>query len=237
MNRKEVGWGLFLVVIASYIIASRFTSLPSLWTVVFTTLFAIVGLQGFIKLNFTQGFVSLAFILGMYRKPLSIEEVSFWTLLVCGALIGVGFDMIFRNVKKKYKYKSINPHHHFSSEDVKIDNSDDGREVFFKNSMGAVNKYVNSGALTKGVFENSFGQCNVYFNNTLIYPGTVATIIAENSFGQMNIYIPKTWRVNITQSSALGNINVHGEGNYDMDAPAAELKVETSFGEINVYFE
>lgn len=63
-----------------------------------------------------------------------------------------------------------------------------------KKAFGSVSKYVNSDCFQKAKISNSFGECNVFFNNAIL-AGSSASIKVENSFGSTNVYLPSTWRI------------------------------------------
>lgn len=230
MSKKNVGWGLVLIVLAVYLIVSRMGLLPALpfFKVIFTVFFGYGVIHGILRRSFFESIMSLAVLGCMYDDLLHIEEITPWILLLAAFLISCGLDMIFRNWKKRIyadgKFRSC-----------RTDNYADSSFVRCENSFGLTNKYVNTEHLTGASIENNFGSMNVYFDNAVIANGE-AEISAENNFGEMNLYIPKTWRVDCRQDAAFGDVHFYGQGNADMDAPLLRIKAETNFGAINVYF-
>ena len=112
----------------------------------------------------------------------------------------------------------------------------DGRMIHVQNSFSSVSKYVNSDAFSEAFIDNSFGSCNVYFNNAVMANGN-AFIKITNSFGDTNLYLPKTWRIEIVRNVTFGDVRIYGSMNADMEAPFLKIQAESSFGGINIYFE
>lgn len=240
MRRKSIVFGIVLILLAVYLIVSQLGYAPAMpfFKVAFSAVLVYTAIRGFIRLHFTEGFLSLAIIGCIHDKWLHIEAITPWTLLLAGLLLGIAFDMIFKGVRKKYRHRnghgvSVEWNMDGASE---VEDFADGKSVYVSNSFGSKSKYVNSEAFTGAQIENSFGECNVYFNNAIL-AGSNARIHAENNFGETSIYLPRTWRVSVHEDAAFGSINVRGKGSSDEGAPLIELELECNFGELNVFFE
>ena len=228
MSKKDIYWGFILILIALYIVVSSVGLLPKLPVVkiVFTILFAAWAIKGLCTLSSFEFFVPVGILGCMYQKALGIESLVPWPWWLAMILLVIGFDMVLKNVKKSYaKYSG------------KVDNSADGAYVSVKNMFSETSKYVNSTNFSSADIDNKFGQTNVYFNNAIMPAGANGSINIENSFGETNIYVPGTWRAEIIRNATFGEVNVHGQGNNDMDAHFIVIKADCTFGEINIYFE
>lgn len=232
MNKKNVGWGLVLILLAVYLIVSRLGFWPNFpfFTVVFTIVFGYGVINGIAKRSFVQSIMSLAILGCIYDKQLHIEPITPWILLISALLISAGLEMIFKNIKKKNAYGNT---YHFSTE--KTTDFVDGDYVRCENTFGSTCKYINSEHFTDANIENTFGTLNVYFDNAIMANGT-CNVKVENTFGETNLYFPKTWRVDCQQSAAFGDIKFRGQGSLDADAPLVRLNAEASFGSIQIYF-
>lgn len=233
MKNKDISFALILILIAVYLIMHKLHLMPHIpvFTIAFTVLFAYWSVRGFMRRHFFEGVVSLAIVCCINDELLRIEEITPWTLMAAAVLIGIGLDMIFRKKNDVYctntKYGGTTGH---------VESGADGEYVRVENSFGEVSKYVNSNCFREAKIDNSFGTCNVFFNNAIL-ASNFATIRADNSFGSANIYLPSTWRVNVSQDTALGSIKFNGRGSDSQDAPCIDLKLDCSFGEICVIFE
>lgn len=242
MRRKSIAFGIVLILLALYMIVSTLGYAPAMpfFKAAFTLVLLYTTIRGFMRLHFTTGFLSLAILGCLHDKLLHIEALTPWTLLLAGLLLGVAFDTIFHGVRRKRRHMNPDGSHiewdfsNYSDDDVEDDV--DGQSVRVSNTFGAKSKYVNSEAFRNAEIENSFGECNVYFNNAIL-AGDRARIQAENHFGQTNLYLPRTWRVSVHEESAFGNVYIRGRGSKEEGAPLVELVLESNFGELNVYFE
>lgn len=231
MKKKDISLALILILIGVYLIVSRLDIMPRIpvFTILFTVLFVYWAIRGFMRRHFFEGVVSLAIVGCINDDLLGIEAITPWTLMAAAVLIGIALDMIFRNKNACYSNVKYDSTGH-------VENGIDGECVRIENTFGEVSKYVNSDRFREAKIENSFGTCNVFFNNAILAANT-AVIRAENSFGSTNIYLPSTWRVNVTQDTAFAGIKFSGHGSDAQDAPCIDLKLDCSFGEICVIFE
>lgn len=142
--------------------------------------------------------------------------------------------MLFKNCRKKKDSCVFENADHFTTSYE--ENNSDGEKVKVENIFGSVSKYVNSDCFQKAKISNSFGECNVFFNNAIL-AGSSASIKVENSFGSTNVYLPSTWRIVTRQDTSFGNINIKGQGSTVEGAPTIELTLSSSFGEINIIFD
>lgn len=244
MRRKSIVFGILLILLALYMIVSRLGYAPAMpfFAAAFTIVFLYIAVRGFWRLHFTTGFLSLAILGCIHDELLQIEALTPWTLLLAGLLLGIAFDMIFKGFRKKHRPKD-------GDRDViltiELDDEDqgrsvedfaDGQKVFVSNNFGSKSKYVNSDNFVRAEIENSFGECNVYFNNAVL-GSDKAWIHAENHFGHTAIFLPSTWRVAVREESTFGKINVYGKGSSTEGAPLVKLELECNFGDLSVYFE
>lgn len=239
--KKSIIWGLVLILAGVYLLISRMGLIPKLpfFTVVFTILFVYTAVQGLFKKSFTLMFVSVALLGWVYDEYLKIDTIAPWPLIPAALLVGIGLDLIFKNVfhkKNNQKNMHFTAGHHGNVQGPYIENIPDGEFVNVSNTFGAISKYVNSGVFREAKIKNSFGSCNVYFNNAIM-KGTEAQIKVENSFGEINLYFPATWRVSTKQSASFGDIQFHGMASTNPESPCVFIDAESCFGSINVYSE
>jgi predicted membrane protein len=166
-------------------------------------------------------FLPAALIGCMYAEPWNITRITPWPLLIAALLVSIGLTMIFKDSRKKTEWKKVT--------------QEDSSEIMY-NLFGEINKYVNDSSFSKAVIKNTFGQSNVYFNNAII-ANNHAVVEVDNSFGEVDLYLPGTWRVDVQRECAFGVVQMHGNGNADVDAPLVQILANCSFGEINIYFE
>lgn len=240
MRRKSILFGIVLILLAVYLVVSQLGYAPAIpfLKVAFSAVLVYIMIMGFIRLHFTEGFLSLAILGCIHDELLKIEAITPWTLLLAGLLLGIAFDTIFKGARRKYGHKK---NHGISfewdpGEGARVEDIEDGEAIRVENTFGSKSKYVNSEAFKSAQIENSFGECNVYFNNAVL-AGDHARIVAENNFGETNLYLPRTWRVSVREETAFGAVNVRGRGSMEEGAPLVELVLGSNFGELNVFFE
>ena len=247
MNKKSILWGIVLVLAGVYLLISQMGLVPQLpfFTVVFTVLFVYTAVQGIFKRSFTMTLVSVALLGCVYEEYLKIEAITPWPLIIAALLVGIGLDMIFKNVIKKKEPNKVNVNfanvsghngNYNGNYTGHIENIQDGEVVKVSYSFGAISKYINSGIFREAKIKNSFGSTNVYFNNAIMKENQ-ASVKVQNAFGETNLYFPKPWRLETKQSASLGNIEFHGMASVNPDSPCVYIDADCSFGCINIYSE
>lgn len=243
MKKKNLFWGFVLIVLAVYVLVSRAGVIPDLpvGKILVSLVCVYIMIKGVINRNFSEILIPLAVIGCQYDKFLGITAITPWPLLLAAILISIGLSLIFPNGRKhnvNVTYyndgKSENRENQTVDGNLIEEETEDGAVVHIENNFSGNSQYVNSQNLLRAKIENNFGQCNVYFNNASLKNGK-ATIEAKNNLGETNLYIPRTWRVQIEQEVALGDVKVFGSGNADMDAPYVFIKAECNLGCINIY--
>lgn len=235
MKNKSTAWGIVLIVIAIYYLLSKLGYIPeelSTFKIILTIVFLFTAAQGIMEHSFTEFLLSLALIASVHAKLLHITEITPFPLAVTALLIGIGLDLIFKKSRKNQNTAKI----HREFKNAHIENIMDGDEIRVKNHFGVLSKYVNSNRFQRAEINSCFGSCNVYFNNAILGTGN-AEIIATNSFGELNLYFPNTWRVNVKEHTAFGDIKFRGIGSSDKDAPCVFINADCSFGQITICFE
>ena len=197
MSKKSILWGIVLVLAGVYLLISQMGLVPQLpfFTVVFTVLFVYTAVQGIFKKSFTMTLVSVALLGCVYDEYLKIEAITPWPLIIAALLVGIGLDLIFKNVfRKKNNYNT---------------------NVNFGNACGHNGNYAPN---IENIQDGEF-------------------VKESNSFGEINLYFPKTWRIEVKQSSSFGDIKFHGMASVSPDSPCVYLDAECGFGDINIYSE
>ena len=231
---KNYTIAMILILIAGYMIVSKLDIIPRIpiFPILFTLVFAYAAIRSLMRLHFFEGMISLAIIGCINDELLGIEAITPVTLIVAFCLIGIALDMIFRH----RRCRNMRIEDGSCTYGEIVDNNVDGERVSVKNSFGTTSKYINSNGLKEAKIDNCFGECKVYFNNVVL-ENDHAYIRVDNSFGSTNIYLPATWRINVSQDTALGHVEFRGHGSMEAGAPDVELKLDCSFGEIMVIFE
>ncbi|MBP3451168.1 MAG: hypothetical protein J6J73_00075 [Agathobacter sp.] len=231
MKKNNITIGLVLIVAAIIMMGSAMGLIPDIpWIrILCSVLLAGWGIRAIMERDFFGMFMSVSIIAWLFDDELGIDNLAPFPLLIAAACLGIGLNMIFGKKKKEVNIE-------YSADGVGNETWTDGRHVTLENNFNSTSKYVNAAAFSSAKLENNFGSANVYFNNANVYNGE-ATIELDNSFGKMNIYLPSKWRASISQESAFGHVNIHGEPNRDMDAPYVIIKAESNFGELNIFFE
>lgn len=234
MKRKDNTFAVILIVIAAYLVINKLNLMPdiSLVSTIFTVVFMFAAVRGLAKLHFCESFISLAIVGWINDEALGIEALTPWTLMLSCILLGTALDMIMKD--KREKLPAITKKG--NTVPVRVEDEIDGEFVRLENTFGSVNKYVNSEQLREAEIQNSFGECNVFFNN-MTRLADDAAVKVENAFGSTNIYVPAHWNVIAEHSAAFGNVEYRGSGSNDPNAPTIRMTIESNFGETKVIYQ
>ena len=96
-------WGLGLLAAAAFLVLDQLHLIPvelGFWTIFWTVVFAATLITSLINRSLGGTIFSIAFLLIIYAKPLHIESIVPWTVLLAAFLVWGGLRLIF---KKSWK--------------------------------------------------------------------------------------------------------------------------------------
>lgn len=105
MRGKNVFWGIFFIVMAVIVIASKIGILPDvgIFTILASAVLIWAVVDGIRRRNLYETIFAAAFLLIIYEKALHIEGLTPWTILVAALLFSIGFSILFGTHKKENK--------------------------------------------------------------------------------------------------------------------------------------
>lgn len=234
MKKENIFWGIILILAAAGIIIGKLDLAPDMgiFPILATVFLLWVFIEGILNIDFSEILFSLAFLYIIYDKPLGIEALSPWTVLVAALFGSMGLNLLFGRWRKERKKKRW----HEKKAGWKLNENSEqcsDADVYCKNDFGAGIRYINSDNLCHAYLENNFGSLTVYFDNAIIQEKT-ACVEINNNFGETTIYVPRGWDIQDELESVFGNIRRHGapSGN---GSTTLYLRGKTSFGQINVH--
>ena len=241
MRKKNIFWGIFFVLAAVAVVVTQLGIVRhiSVWAVLATTFWIWVLAESVRHRRFYGIMFSIAFLSIIYDKPLGIETLTPWPVLVAALLSSIGLSMLFDDKKKhkeivfEWNVKN-NENQEGSENNTKQSAQYDGEHIYCQNNFGSAIRYINSDNFHTARLENNFGEMKVYFDNAIIQ-GDVAYVDIDNNFGETILYIPKEWKVKIKLDPAFGKYNEYGT---PIGSSNATLYVqgEANFGHISIYY-
>jgi len=243
-KRRAWGWGVFLLLIAAFVLANQFGGFVELgvWSIIISSLALVVIVECLVKLKFAVLLVPLAALYYVFQTPLGLPFIAFWPLVLVTVLATAGLFALLprrfgrRNLIRvsvddsngyKFKYKR--------NKDEAADDDDDGNNPQIDVNLGHASRYLHSDNLETAELTCSFGALEVYFDHVQLSPEG-AEIYMDCKFGAIELYVPKHWRVIDNLNCSLGGAEVHGvKKEYDDDAPQLTLIGNVSFGGIEVH--
>ena len=235
MDKNKNGkiiWGLFFVIVAIYVIISRYICFPhiNIFKLLITVFFVLMLLEGLRHVDFFEILFSIACICILYSRHLGITAITPFPILIAALFGSIGLTMIFGKKKRSYMWNdSINT----NSTGTASEQCND-EHIFYKNSFGSVIRYVNSGNFRGAELSNSFGSMVIHFDNAVIQEIS-AYINIENSFGETQLYIPKEWKIQKNLQRTFGSVNENGMAS-GTDNVTLYINGETTFGEIRIFY-
>ena len=204
MKIRTFLWGCLLILagVAIALVSTGAVSLPvelPIGRMIPGVFILILFVNGLAKLNFTEAMLMLGFEVMLFEKQIGVlfgkggeEWISNWTVFFVSLLIGIGLDMIFKSAAQRLRRRRSK-----------------GFEIFHR-TFGDQLKYVDASKLKKQYFRNTFGDCEIRFENSDVYDGG-GELTVENSFGDMNIYVPADWVVDVSVGNSFGDLVVDKE--------------------------
>lgn len=233
MKKRNVFWGMLLIIAAVLIILNVFGYFPgvSVFKIVLSVFMLGIIIVSIRSINIWGILFPLAVILIIFDSQIGITEFTPWPVLLVAFLISLGLSLIF-NRRSPFIF-TINGRDSFGSSVV---NEQDGNVVNCSTTFGECIKYVNSEDFKRANIKCSFGDVKVYFDNAKI-PSGKADIYLDVSFGDVDLYIPRSWNVVNESHAFFGDMDV-SRNNMSAD-PAAPLVVihgNINFGDASIIY-
>ncbi|MCL2882037.1 MAG: cell wall-active antibiotics response protein [Coriobacteriia bacterium] len=114
-----------------------------------------------------------------------------------------------------------------------LESSGDDNHPVSRVRFGSNSRYLHSDALSSGLFDLSFGQLEVFFDQAQLAPEG-AKIIVNAQFGEVRLYIPADWSVNTS------GLSVSFTGGFDNsvqsggEGPTLTIEGSVSFGSLAI---
>ena len=202
---KSVVYGILLIALAASLILWKLNifNLPasfaeiSVFGIVVAVIMVVAIIQNIIDLSWGGIFVPLAILAIIFEKPLGIEAITPWIVLIAAILLTIAFEMIFP--KNKF-HRHLNGHHfnrHMNYDDKFSETSNEDENGYVMHSMkfGSCTKYVRSQNLTKADLSSQFktsvmlGDCDDACSQgyEITEDQVVCTIQGSVSFGELQL--------------------------------------------------
>lgn len=230
MRKRNVFWGLLLILTAILIIMNQFGLFLGIgvFDIVLTVVMVGIIILSIRRINFWGILFPLAIIGIIFDQELNITEFTPWPILVTAFLISLGLTLIFNRWTPFY-------FNTFSKNDFErtVVNEQDSNVINCSTRFGECIKYVNADNFEKAYINCSFGDVRVYFDNAKI-PSGKADIYLNVSFGDAVLYIPSTWKVTSKAHVFFGDLNIRN--NSLVDTPVVTIHGNVNFGEAQIIY-
>lgn len=239
-------WGLGLLAAAAFLVLDQLHMIPlelGFWAIFWTVVFAATLITSLFNRSLGGSIFSIAFLLIIYAKPLHIEQIVPWTVLLAAFLIWGGLRLIF---KKSWKptviingekvdanWSDLKAPHKFKAEHVFSDttSSDSGDNIVISEKMSSTARYVHSQYLETVTVNVSMGDVDVYLDSAKPAGDEVIANI-NMSMGDVSFYIPTSWRVDNQLEQKFGDFTI--DGDQPIDGPTLVLQGRANMGDITV---
>ncbi len=228
-------WGLGLLAVLDqlHLIPVELGFEPIFWTGVF----ASTLITSLINRSLGGTIFSIAFLLIIYAKPLHIESIVPWTVLLAAFLVWGGLSwkptVIINGEKVSTNWSDLKAPHKFKAEHVFSDttSSDNGDNIVISEKMSSTSRYVHSQHLETVTINVSMGDVNVYLDSAK--PAGDEVIANVNmSMGDLTFYIPTSWRVDNQLNQGFNDITI--DGDQPAEGPTLVLQGRANMGDITV---
>ena len=114
-----------------------------------------------------------------------------------------------------------------------LESSGDDNHPVCRVRFGSNSRYLHSDALSSGLFDLSFGQLEVFFDQAQLAPEG-AKIIVNAAFGEVRLYVPANWSVDTS------GLSVSFTGGFDFprvsngEGPTLTIEGSVSFGSLAI---
>lgn len=230
MNKKNIYWGLFLLLGAAAIIIGQLGIFAevSVLKMVFAVLLTGIAISGLVHLEFFGVLFPVSIILILFDQELNITNLTPWPILATALLGSIGLSLIFHK-NKYYKWS-----HEEYGQEIVIDDVDTS-DVSCYSHMGSTVKYVNTEEFEKGIIDCSFGAATVYFDNAKMKNDS-AVLKLNCSFGGVELYLPRDWQVEQRINVFLGGVDEKSRRNQVNEGPKLIITGQVKFAGVDIYY-
>ncbi|MCL2332815.1 MAG: hypothetical protein FWC54_04950 [Actinomycetia bacterium] len=234
------------------------------WTAVGTIACVLVVSESLVHLRFgTSLTLPAALLYVLWGRFFSWPVINIWILLLAAVVAGGGIDLITHSLRRNKWHKkfedwggagkvegvvidAVNTHggcHKARRGDwrkgegnggIHLESNSDDDHPVCKVRFGSNSRYLHSNALSSGLFELSFGQLEVFFDQAKLAPEG-AKIIVNVAFGEVKLYVPADWRI---KNNGLSVSFTGGLEGVPLDAgqegPTLEIEGSVSFGSLTI---
>lgn len=233
MKRKDLFWGLLLILAAVLIIVNQFGVFAgvSMFEIVLTVILAGIIIKSIMRINFWGILFPLALIGIIYANELNITHFTPWPILMTALLFCIGLSMIF---KRPFNHFHQFHHYHHDHSFSNVSNAQNDNVVNCSANFGECLKYVTSPNFERADIKCSFGSVKAYFDNAIIPSGN-ADIYLDVSFGDAELYIPRSWKVVNDVHVFLGDMDERHR-NQDTTSSVVTIHGNISFGDVKIIY-
>jgi predicted membrane protein len=249
------GWGIFLILIASLVLANQFGGFLELgfWSIAVAALAVAYLIKCLIDLSFASLPVPIAALYYIFQVPLELPPIAFWPLVLVTVLVTAGLHVLIPQ-RKFYKGKNVRFAYTGDNDaDIEIDGAvklgedgEDRKGGKFEESgdennprisvqFGGGSRYLHADSLETVMLDCSFGGLEVYFDHVTLSPNGAEAFLSCK-FGAIELYVPRHWRIIENMSASLGGVDVNGRREVvDENAPTLTISGNVSFGGVEVH--
>jgi len=245
------GWGVFLLLAASLVLANQFGGFPELgiWSIIVAALAVGFLVQCIINLSFGSILIPIAALYYILQTPLDFPYIiPFWTLVLVTVLATIGLHVLlpnrlFRRIKKNIEIVYTDDDgrsstHSFNDEvqdegQIEEGGSDNNPRISVQ--FGAVSRYLHADSLETIDLDCSFGSLEVYFDHVQLSENGAEAFL-NCKFGAIEMYVPSQWKIIDNMNASLGGVDIKGRREpQDENAPRLKITGNVSLGGVDVH--
>ncbi len=206
-GKKNVFWGIALLLLAAALLASRMGYLDGIgfWPILLSAVCAAFLVKGIIRGKFGMILFSIACLIIINDELLHLEAITPWPVLGAALLGTIGLNMLFPKFGNRWQK-------HFSGywpSGIVCGDNRNGGYYTYENIFGSTVKYV-SGDVEHVSVENVFGSIVIYFVDAQPSAGTV-NINVDSVFGSVVLYVPSSWGVRVNMQKVFASAGDKGK--------------------------
>lgn len=220
LNRVFIGLGL--LVAAAFLVVDQLHLLPikiGIWTIFLTIIFGSCLITSLIDRSLYGVIFSLTFLLIVFAKPLHIQALSPWTILLVAVLISVGISLIFKrsfkptvvingrkidaswsDLKNPEKFKAG---HVMSQSNFGVE----GENIVISEKMSDASRYIHSQDLKTITINSKLADIDVYLDDAKA-AGEEVIVNINSSMSDINFYLPSDWRIENRLQQSFGDLEI-----------------------------
>lgn len=217
MKKTRTALGVLLLIAAAALLLEKLDIISftvfkdiGIFKLILALFFILAVIDRLVNGAFADIPIPLALLCIIFSKPLGLEAITPWPVLIVALLIEVALVLLLPGQKSLISYQRTSA--------ATIGSTQlEGEDVSYGTVLGSGVKYVISDSLNTITLKVTLGDMDIFVDQAKLKSDTLNININQH-FGTLHLYIPRDWEIDNRLHSKFSDIGEDGEAATDPSA-------------------